>query len=204
MWGKLKEFFKGLYGLFWIEVLSMMGMALISAPSLQQVISWAKVRSALYFYLKIDSSWIQNSNLSVIERIQDVCHFIIAFHTPISVSTLHIYTSTGPFLPSQSHLSSVFNNWFTKMIQMQRGKLLSWPVPPLQWIGHSDAAASLSCSPNRQHIVTGSNDKTICIWDVKTGATVGNPLKGHTGPVQSVAYSPDGQYIITGSEGMTI
>jgi WD40 repeat protein len=75
---------------------------------------------------------------------------------------------------------------------MQRGKLLSWPAPPLQWIGHSDPVMSLSCSPNGHHIVTGSNDKTIRIWDVETGATVGNPLKGHTGDVNPLLTLPMG------------
>ena len=41
--GKLKEFFEGLYPLFWIEVLSIMGMVPIGAPSLRGVISWLKV-----------------------------------------------------------------------------------------------------------------------------------------------------------------
>ena len=34
VWGMLKEFFEGLYGLFWIEVLSIMGIVTIGAPSL--------------------------------------------------------------------------------------------------------------------------------------------------------------------------
>jgi hypothetical protein len=41
--GKLKEFFEGLYPLFWIEVLSIMGMVPIGAPSLRRVIAWVKV-----------------------------------------------------------------------------------------------------------------------------------------------------------------
>jgi len=39
----LKEFFEGLYPLFWIEVLSIMGMVPVGAPSLRRVISWMKV-----------------------------------------------------------------------------------------------------------------------------------------------------------------
>jgi hypothetical protein len=39
----LKEFFEGLYPLFWIEVLSVMGMVPIGAPSLRKVVSWVKV-----------------------------------------------------------------------------------------------------------------------------------------------------------------
>ena len=52
VWKLLKEFFGGLYGLFWVEVLSIMGMVSIGAPSLRRVISWAKVsiqlRTSIY------------------------------------------------------------------------------------------------------------------------------------------------------------
>jgi len=42
----LKEFFEGLYPLLWIEVLSIMGMVPVGAPSLRRVISWVKVSTA--------------------------------------------------------------------------------------------------------------------------------------------------------------
>ena len=45
--GNLEEFFEGVYPLFWIEVLSIMGMVPIGAPTLRRVISWAKVRMVL-------------------------------------------------------------------------------------------------------------------------------------------------------------
>ena len=41
--GTLKKFFEGLYPLFWIEVLSIMGMVSIGAPSLRRLISWIRV-----------------------------------------------------------------------------------------------------------------------------------------------------------------
>ena len=43
VWVGLKEFFEGMYPIFWIEVLSVMGMVPIGAPSLRRVISWVKV-----------------------------------------------------------------------------------------------------------------------------------------------------------------
>jgi hypothetical protein len=43
IWEVLGEIFGGLYGLFWIEVLSIMGMVPIGVPSLRRVISWARV-----------------------------------------------------------------------------------------------------------------------------------------------------------------
>jgi hypothetical protein len=47
VWELLKEFFEGLYGLFWIELLSIMGAIPMGALSLRQVISWAQVSKAL-------------------------------------------------------------------------------------------------------------------------------------------------------------
>jgi len=46
LWESLKEFFEGPCPLFWIEVLSVMGMVPIGAPSIRSVISWAKVSPA--------------------------------------------------------------------------------------------------------------------------------------------------------------
>src|SRR5258708_7443396 len=136
---------------------------------------------------------------------QDVCRFIITFRTPISISTPHTYISTGPFLPFDSPLSSTFSAGFTKGIKMQRGKLLSWPAPPLEWIGHTDFVCCVSYSPNGRHVVSGSWDKTIRIWDAETGAAVGEPITGHVGSVSSIAYSPDGQHIVSsGSQGKTV
>ncbi len=45
----LGAFFKGLYPLFWIEVLSIMGMAPIGVPGLQKLLSWVKVSLAVSF-----------------------------------------------------------------------------------------------------------------------------------------------------------
>ena len=44
--GSLKEFFEGLYALFWIEVLSIMGMVPIGVPNLRKLLSWVRVSLA--------------------------------------------------------------------------------------------------------------------------------------------------------------
>ena len=51
--GSLKNFFEGLYALFWIEVLSIMGMVPIGVPSLRKLISWVKVSLAASLYSKV-------------------------------------------------------------------------------------------------------------------------------------------------------
>ena len=44
--GSLKEFFERLYPLFWIEVLSILGLVSIGAPSLRRLISWVQVSTS--------------------------------------------------------------------------------------------------------------------------------------------------------------
>ena len=53
------------------------------------------------------------------------------------------------------------------------------------------------------HIVSGSGDKSIKIWDVETGELV-RTLEGHTGIVLSVCYSPDNKQIASGSADQSI
>ena len=38
--------------------------------------------------------------------------------------------------------------------------------------GHSDSVLSVAYSPDGKHIVTGSRDKTVKIWDSTTGKEV--------------------------------
>src|SRR6267154_1435672 len=147
---------------------------------------------------------MQDADSTLLERIQDICHFLITFHTPVSFSTPHIYISTRPFLPSQSPLSRMFDSEFTRAIKMRVGNLSSWPAPPLEWTGHTGPVRSASYSPNGARVVTGSHDHTIRIWDAESGVVVGEPLTGHNKRVNSVAYSPDGRHIISGSYDDTI
>ena len=63
---------------------------------------------------------------------------------------------------------------------------------------------SVAFSPNGQHIVSGSYNKTIHVWNATTGETVAGPFAGHTDSVWSVAFSPNGQHIISGSSDNSV
>jgi WD40 repeat protein len=64
--------------------------------------------------------------------------------------------------------------------------------------GHTSGLSAVSWSPDGSRVVTGSEDKTAKVWDVKTGAE-GLTLNGHTGEVSAVSWSPDGSRVLTGS-----
>src|SRR5258706_6995 len=98
----------------------------------------------------------------------------------------------------------MFSSEFTRAINIRVGKLSSWPAPPLEWTGHTRPIQSMCYSPDGTRVVSGSDDKTIRIWDAESGTVIGEPLTGHTQEVNSVAYSPNGRHIISGSDDSTI
>ncbi|HLP87471.1 MAG TPA: serine/threonine-protein kinase [Nostocaceae cyanobacterium] len=62
---------------------------------------------------------------------------------------------------------------------------------------------TLAISPNGQILVSGDNDKSIKLWNLKTQQLLAN-IPAHNQPVTSVAFSPDGQVFASASDDKTI
>src|SRR5262249_40117381 len=70
--------------------------------------------------------------------------------------------------------------------------------------GHTSYVWSVAFSPDGKTLVSGSEDKTLILWDVATRQPLGQPLTGHTSYVRSVAFSPDGKTLVSGSGDKTL
>ena len=79
------------------------------------------------------------------------------------------------------------------------------PIPACLTIleGHEDRIYDVALSADGKTIVSGSADKTVRIWDMKSGSCI-RVLKGHQKSVGSIALSMDGRKVVSGSDDKTI
>ncbi|KAH9009494.1 hypothetical protein EDB85DRAFT_2298559 [Lactarius pseudohatsudake] len=197
LFGKLGSLFEQKL-LFWLEALSLTSdMRLASAACLA-----AKV------WLASDQVGKQGVSRAKLEKLRslvnDASVFIRHFGMAMAKSAPHVYVSALPFAPSGSPVSAGYSSSFPRILRVERGRISHWPSSEMVIPSSGGQILSISISSDGQRIVTGSDDRTIRVWDANTGETEAGPFTGHTSSVNSVAFSPDGQRIVSGSHDRTI
>eukprot|EP01017_Pseudomicrothorax_dubius_P009046 TRINITY_DN13011_c0_g1_i2.p1 TRINITY_DN13011_c0_g1~~TRINITY_DN13011_c0_g1_i2.p1 ORF type:complete len:511 (-),score=111.19 TRINITY_DN13011_c0_g1_i2:133-1665(-) len=71
--------------------------------------------------------------------------------------------------------------------------------------GHNDQVNSVAIAPNFKQLVSGSDDCSVLVWNLKGGQEV-RPFKflGHKGPILGVSFSPNGSLIASCSKDETV
>ncbi|EKM58810.1 uncharacterized protein PHACADRAFT_85938 [Phanerochaete carnosa HHB-10118-sp] len=84
------------------------------------------------------------------------------------------------------------------------GDVLVWRISDgllaqrLHHQGHTGPVRSIAFSPDDRSLVSGSDDATAIVWDIRHGRALLR-LEGHHGPVKRAAYAPHGVLIATAS-----
>ncbi|KAJ7186202.1 hypothetical protein GGX14DRAFT_581209 [Mycena pura] len=173
--------------LYWLEVLSLLVEVPIATDALCAGITYAK----------------QGRDEDLAAFLTDCLKFVETFAKLIGHSAPHIYLSALPFSPKKSGINVQFGHLFPNTLQIG-GTLEDWPPTRPLFRGHESVVVTVNFSPDGLRIVSGSDDRTLCIWDARNGALVGAPLEGHTSVVNSVNFSPDGMRIVSGSRDKTL
>ncbi|KAJ6592955.1 hypothetical protein B0H19DRAFT_1279740, partial [Mycena capillaripes] len=109
--------FKGF--LFWLEVLSLLGIVGYGQQALAKLIGWA------------------NEVTCLIEFVTDARRFVSCFWDAINQSAPHIYLSALALAPKDSKISERFSHEFPKLVSIKRGKMKQWPGTIAVLEGHT-------------------------------------------------------------------
>lgn len=69
--------------------------------------------------------------------------------------------------------------------------------------GHKKSIQSVAYSPSGKHLVSGSMDHELLLWDAQAGKLISS-LSKHSKPVTSVAYTVDGSHLLSASADATV
>ncbi|KAF5390094.1 hypothetical protein D9757_003876 [Collybiopsis confluens] len=209
----VEEFFQDI-SLFWIEVLSILNKIRIIPTTSDNVIKWMQLwnlevsKNKKYIHATVGLIKAKTQKYSENLQFPAICieikYWIQIFGRTFVEATPHIYLSGLPFLPQNSILRDLYGPKFGALAQICNGHQRNWPSLLSVLGGHTSSVTSVAFSPDGKHIVSGSYDKSLRIWNSETGEPKGKLLEGHTGYINSISLSPDGKKIVSGSDDSSL
>ena len=129
-----------------------------------------------------------DGNPDLLAIVHDARRFILYNRSIIEESPLQIYCSALVFAPKKSAVRRQFLDQFPHWIYRLPEVQDDWGSSLQTLEGHSRWVRAVAFSPDGQLLASASDDKTVRLWDSRTGALRGT-LKGHSGRVNAVAFS---------------
>lgn len=116
---------------------------------------------------------------------------------------LQVHCSALVFAPAMSIVKKQFSGevprWIKRLPQV--GEEWSALLQTLE--AHTSSVYAVAFSPTSEVLASASADRTIKLWDVRTGTVLQN-LQGHLEGATTVAFSPNGKVLASGSCDKTV
>ena len=108
------------------------------------------------------------------------------------------------FFPDGKRLAIGTNDGALHFAAVRTGRVsATFPPRAGSGRGHKGEIKVLKFSPDGAILATAGLDRTVCLWDVRTGQ-IRLSLKGHGSAVNSLSWSSDASSIVTGSQDGTV
>ncbi|KIJ64712.1 hypothetical protein HYDPIDRAFT_28079 [Hydnomerulius pinastri MD-312] len=116
-----------------------------------------------------------------------------------------LHPSPRPAVPALADMSTYASSMDTSSSSNSvDSKRESRPVPIQTFEGHENWVTCVAFFKDEQRLVTGSDDKTVRVWNREMGAQIGDALQAHTSIVYAVDVSGDGRTIASSSMDQTV